>query len=115
MLTTHHRWATKQVSPEESALAAELVASLKVNAKDAAKAAKVLAGEDLGLTSVDQLGSIEKEHIDLAAAGLSLIGKKALLKRYEELSSGGGGGGGSSGGSGGSGVAPVSKIFKLSE
>ena len=77
------------MSLEEFALAAELAASLKVNAKDAAKAAKVLAREDLGLISVDQLGTLEKAHIDLAAAGLSVNGKKALLKRYEELAGGG--------------------------
>ncbi len=39
----------------------------------------------MGLTSVDQLGSLERAHIDSAAAGLSVFGKKALLKRYEEL------------------------------
>ena len=80
---------TTKVSSEESTLASEISTALKVNAKDAAKAAKVLAGEDLGLTSVDQLGTLEKEHVDLVVTGLSVNGKKALLRRYEELAGGG--------------------------
>ncbi len=80
---------TTKVSSEESTLASEISTALKVNAKDAAKAAKVLAGEDLGLTSVDQLGTLEKEHVDLVVTGLSVNGKKALLRRYEELACGG--------------------------
>ncbi len=61
------------------------MASLKIGAKDAAKAAKCLASDSVGLTSFDLLGLVEREHVLLAVAELSPVGRKALLKRFEEL------------------------------
>ena len=76
---------SSKASVEEAALAAEIAASLKISAKDAAKAAKVLAGDSVGLVSFDQLGLAERQQVLLAVADLSPIGGKALLRRYEEL------------------------------
>jgi len=64
--------------------------ALKISPKDAAKAASALAGDSVGLVSMEHLGLVDRGTMASAVTGLSLVGKSVLLKRYDELVGGGG-------------------------